>query len=201
MTILAIEKSTSDFTPLNKGIHLAICNSVVDIGLQETPWGIKEKIWLGFEVPAERIQYTKDGEEIDAPQSIWKPYTKNLHKKSNLRNDLEAWRGKKFTKEELAGFDMTNLVGKPCQLIVVHNESDDRTYANIKSIVEIQQGMEIPPQELPSICFGSEDTDQWKDVPEWLQKKFDARIEPEEKEPATVEAESVDDFENAVIPF
>ena len=200
MGSIAREKA-SDFKPLNKGIHLAICDAVVDIGLQETSWGNKEHVWLRFEVPAERIQYVRDGEEIDEPQIIWTRYSKNLHKKSNLRKDLESWRGKAFTKEELVGFDLFNLAGKPCHIVVVHNESDDRTYANVQNITEVHKSQEIPAQELPSIRFSPNDTDQWKDVPEWLQKKFDARIEPEEKEPATVEAESVDDFENAVIPF
>lgn len=199
MSSIAREKS-SDFKPLNKGIHLAICDALVDIGLQETPWGDKEQVSLRFEVPAERIQFTKDGEEIDEPQIIWTRYTKNLHKKSNLRQDLESWRGKPFTKEELAGFDLFKLVGKPCQLVVVHNVTDDRTYANVQSITAVHKSQEIPAQELPSIRFSPDDTDQWKEVPEWLQKRFDARIEPDEEEPTTADAESVDDFEDGDIP-
>jgi hypothetical protein len=34
-----------------------------------------------------------------------------LFEAATLRKDLESWRGKSFTEEELAGFDMDNLIG------------------------------------------------------------------------------------------
>ena len=201
MVIIAKEIS-SDFIPLNKGIHLAICDALIDVGVQKTPWGNKRKICLRFEVPAERIQKIRDGEKIDEPATIWQWYTINLHKKATLRAHLVAWRGKKFTGEELkGGFDLSVLVGEPCQIIVVHNEVDGRTYANISAITEVKQGQEIPPQELPSIVFGPEDTDQWNDVPEWLQEKFDNRVQPEDLKSVSKPEEPKDDFVKDDIPF
>lgn len=91
----------------------------------------------------------------------------------------------------------------------MHNQSGDRTYANVKSVSKLVKGQEAPPQELPSILFGPDDTDQFDDLPKWLQTKFDNRLpEPEPKpepepepEPQATEAESGDDFEDRVIPF
>ena len=98
MGSIAKQKSTADFDPLDEGTHLAICNAVVDIGLQPTPWGTdQEHVWLRLEVSAERVQFTPNGEEVDEPMVIWTRYNKTLTKKANLRKDLDAWRGKDFT--------------------------------------------------------------------------------------------------------
>src|SRR3990167_2490369 len=69
--------------------------------------------------------------------------------KANLRKHLEAWRGKKFTKEELDGFDVEKLLGVNCQLQVIHNLSDNGgTFANVQAIVPLGKGMvKIRPSE------------------------------------------------------
>ena len=148
---------------------------------------------MRFEVPDERITYVKDGEEIEAPQIIWTRYNKTLTKKANLRKDLDAWRGKEFTAEELEGFDLFKLVSKPCLITVVHNHTDDRTYANIAAIAKILKNQEVPVWELDAIRFSPDDTDQYDDVPEWLQEKFDNRLEPPKSKPA-----ANDDFSDDV---
>ena len=74
---------------------------------------------------------------------VTKKYTASLNEKATLRGDLEAWRGKKFTKQELRGFDIEQLVGVNCQLQVVHTTLDDgRTFANVKAVVPISKGMQ-----------------------------------------------------------
>jgi len=194
MSSIARQKSSGDFTPLVEGTHLAICNAVVDIGLQPTPWGTdQEHVWLRFEVSAERVQFTRNGEEVDEPMVIWTRYNKTLSKKANLRKDLDKWRGKDFTTEELDGFELFNLVGKPCLISVVHNHVEDRTYANVSGITKIMKGQDVPDWELDAIRFSPDDTDQYRDVPEWLQEKFDARLEPPKPEPA-----ANDDFSDDV---
>ena len=206
MTILAKLKP-SEFKPLDAGTHLAICDAVVAVGLQETKFGIKDTLFLRFEVPAERIQYIKDGEEIDEPMTIWARYNNNLHEKAKLRQHLEAWRGKDFTpQEEVDGFDLSTLLGKPCVISVKHNQNGNKTYANVDTVAKIMKGQEIPPQELPSICFGPDDTDQWEDLPKFLQDYYDTRVKLEEpKEPdqkvIPMPEKPTDDFEDEVIPF
>jgi hypothetical protein len=196
MGSIAKQKSSTDFKPLDEGTHTAICNAVIDIGLQSTPWGTKEQVWLRFEVPAERVSYIKDGLEVEGPQIIWARYNKTLTKKANLRKDLDAWRGKEFTTEELGGFDLFRLVGKPCLITVVHNHGDDRTYANIAGITKILRNQQVPDWELNAIRFSPEDTDQYEDVPEWLQEKFDSRLELPEPEPAANDHFVDDDLED-----
>ena len=201
MAILAKLKP-SEFKPLDAGTHLAICDAVVAVGLQETKFGIKDTLFLRFEVPAERIQYIKDGEEIDEPMTIWARYNNNLHEKAKLRQHLEAWLGKNFTpQEEVDGFDLSTLLGKPCVISVKHIQDGNNTYANVDTVAKIMKGQEIPPQELPSICFGPDDTDQWEDVPKFLQDYYDARVKLEDpKEPdqkvIPMPEKPTDDFED-----
>jgi hypothetical protein len=59
-----------------------------------------------------------------------------------LRHHLEAWRGKKFSAQELQGFDLEKLLGVNGQVQVVHALSDDgRIWANVQAIVPIGKGM------------------------------------------------------------
>ncbi len=187
MGLLAKEKS-SDFKLLEPGTHLAICNAVIGVGVQETMFGSKEKVYIRWEVPAERVQYEKDGEQVNLPMTIWGNYTNSISKKANLNQLLNGWRGKAFTPEERKGFELFDLVGVPCLLTVVHNESGDNVYANVQSVARVMKGQEIPTQEMPSIVYSNEDTEQWEDVPEWLQDKVKIQVKKElSEEPATEE--------------
>lgn len=67
---------------------------------------------------------------------VVKRFTRSLNEKSSLRNFLEKWRGSKYTPEELQqGVDLENLIGLNATLFIVHNETEERTYANIESIL------------------------------------------------------------------
>jgi hypothetical protein len=72
-----------------------------------------------------------------------------LSEKSRLRPTLEAWRGRKFTKEELDGFDLEKLIAAPCQIQIVHNISDEgRIYGNMQAVVPSAKGMaKLSPQD------------------------------------------------------
>lgn len=196
MGSIAKEK-TGDYKFLDEGTHLAICDAVVDVGLQNTPWDSQqEHVWVRFEVPAERVSFIRDGMEVDEPMTIWTRYNKTISKKATLRKDLVAWRGREFTPDELAGFDLFNIAEKACLITVVHNESGDKTYANISGIAQIMKGQEVPAQELDTVLFSPQDTDAFDDLPEWLQEKFEERVEVEPDEPAANEDLPDDD-----IPF
>lgn len=119
----------SKFAPAPEGLHQAVCVDVHDIGLQKTPWGEKHKVLLVWQIE----QVNEDtGKRFDVRNF----YTLSLSEKANLRRDLECWRGRKFTEDELAGFDLEKLLGANCQLQIVHNLGDEgKTYANVQAIV------------------------------------------------------------------
>ena len=79
-----------------------------------------EKGQINFELPNLTKEF-KPGEG-QKPFSIGKEYTLSLSSKSNLYKDLVSWRGKPFTEEELEGFDLSKLLGKPCQIQIIHKQ-------------------------------------------------------------------------------
>jgi hypothetical protein len=134
MAILA-KDNRKDFLPAPEGLHQAVCVDVVDLGLQETPWGAKEKVEV-------RWQLEVINPETDKPFLAVKRYTLSLNEKATLRHHLEAWRGKKFTTDELSGFDLEKLLGANAQVQIVHNVTDEgRTYSNVQAVVPLGKGM------------------------------------------------------------
>jgi hypothetical protein len=125
-----IIKANSGFVPAPEGLHKAVCVDVVDKGFVETPWGEKPKVRVVWEIEAEM----DDGRRF----TVGKTYTASLHEKSNLHKDLRTWRGRPFTAEELAGFDMEKVIGVPCQLLVTHVEKDGTVYANVAAVTRLQ---------------------------------------------------------------
>ena len=74
---------------------------------------------------------------------LYKRYTLSLHEKAALRHDLESWRGKAFSFEELAGFDVERLIGANALINVQHRKSADgtKTYANVVAVMPLVKGM------------------------------------------------------------
>jgi hypothetical protein len=124
-----------EFTPAPEGLHQAVCCDVVDLGLQQTPWGEKQKVELRWELDS-----LNDG--TGRPHLTTKRYTLSLNEKATLRQHLEAWRGRRFTAEELGGFDLEKLLGVNCQLQIVHELSDQgRIFANVQAVVPLGKNM------------------------------------------------------------
>lgn len=181
-----------DFELTPAGTHLAICYMVADLGYQETSYGVKPKIVIGWELPAEVMT---DGRPFAASQI----YTLSLSEKANLRKDLEAWRGRPFTEAELDGFDVKNVLGKPCTLTIVHNKNGDKTYANIASVAGVMKGMQVPERVNDLLYFNMDEPDRaaLQRLPKWVQTKIAAAHDA--PEPATAGGD--DEPLNDDIPF
>lgn len=164
--------SGQDFDPVPQGTHAAVCYLVADIGQQMTTYGAKHKVIIGFEIPDQIVEYKdKDGNDVKKPMIINNFYTASLSSKAILTGDLEGWRGKAFTSDELQGFNLFNVLGKPCVITVVHNVVGDKTYANIKSIGQIMKGMEVAPATR-QLKYSPDEPAQYDELPEWIQKKI-----------------------------
>jgi len=171
------------------GTHLAVCYRVVDLGTQpDTGFGSKEKLCIFFELPHERITI-KDaaGHDKEVPMGMSRFYSKTLGKRSNLRKDLEAWRGRAFTKEELDGFDLSAILGKACQLQVADNGEGK---SQIVAVVGVPKGTSVPPASNPIMEYSiseGKDSAKYKILPEWVRTMCDACIEwqPESEKTST----------------
>jgi hypothetical protein len=139
MSLTARDSGGGSFTPVAPGMHLARCYRIVDIGTQKTEYQgqIKhqQKVMMQFEVHGEddngNPMVTSKGE----PLSISKNFSLSLAEKATLRKDLQAWRGREFTPEELRGFELKNVLGAWCMLTVAKAIGNNgKEYTNIISI-------------------------------------------------------------------
>lgn len=207
MAIIASDSGGGkDFKKVPPGCHFAICNMVVDLGVQKDTYKGKpknlHKIYLRWEVPDERVTYEKDGKEIEGPCGIGNFYTLSLGEKAKLRAVLENWRGRAFTPEELKGFDITNVAGKCCQIMVQHNESGGKTYANITGVMGISREQKEraanAKSEVGVLVYSLENPAvNWDKLPDWLKERVEDRVVPPTVNKATASEPDFDDD----IPF
>lgn len=163
----------SDWEPVPTGTHLARCVTAVDLGLQATGFGTKEKFYLGWECCGVRVTWEKDGKQHEGPALIGSRYTTSIHPKSILGQHLVSWRGKEFTAEEREGFDLFNVLGAPCMLSVVHVNKDNKVYANVAAIMKVPQGTTIPEAETELVGYSATHptySGTIDKLPEWLKK-------------------------------
>jgi len=140
MTLNAREpQGDGDFQLAPEGTHIARCYRLIDMGTQHSEMYDKwqPKVMVAWELCDEKMD---DGR----PFTVAGFYTNSLHEKATLRQHLESWRGKRFTAEELSGFDLRNVLGKPCLVSIVHNDSGKRTYANVQSVTALPKGTTAP---------------------------------------------------------
>lgn len=166
---LLAKEPESERVLISEGVHLAVCIGVFDLGTQYSRIFDKEahKILIMWEVPDERIVV----DEKSLPLAISKRYTLSLHEKAQLRKDLESWRGKAFPPETLKeGFDLKKILGKTCQIQIIHNESDGKTYANIAGIMALPKGTNPLEPENPLKFFSINQKEIPEDVPDWIKE-------------------------------
>lgn len=133
MPIIARDNSVP-LNPAPEGLYQAVCVDVVDLGQVKTPWGLQNKVQIRW------MLNIKDP-KTERNYMVLRQFKLSLHKEAGLSKILESWRGRKFTKEERAGFDVEKLIGANCQIQVVHNVTDEAVYANVQTIVPINSTM------------------------------------------------------------
>lgn len=179
MAIIATNKGgEGNYTLIPAGNHIARCYSMVELGtLTEVILGQEKqvhKIRLTFELPDElRVFNPEKGEQ---PCVISKEFTLSMNEKSNLRAFLKSWRGKDFTEEEAASFDVTRLLGIPCLLNIIHKPSKkdpSRIYDEIASATPLMKNMVCPPQVNGNFEFSLQDwnPNHFELLPEFLKEK------------------------------
>jgi hypothetical protein len=135
-----IAKAGAAFTPAPAGTHAAVCVDVIDLGMIEVTYQgktqRKHKIVIAWQIDEDR----DDGK----PFLVRRRYTCSLHEKATLRRDLESWRGRAFSDQELQAFDIENLLSVGCLINVIHESRNGSTYANVASVMRLPEGMTAP---------------------------------------------------------
>ena len=177
MSIIVKSVDTNKKELVASGTHIARCYSMTHIGTQNFEYQGESKksnrIRLGFELPHE----IRDFNGEDRPLVISKEFTLSLHEKSNLRKDLESWRGKAFTTKERNNFDITDLLGVECNLSIIHKESNSgKSFAYISNISKLSKGVECPAliNELFEFNFTDKFDKAWLEdkAPEWIKEQI-----------------------------
>lgn len=150
-------KGNGEFENPPEGMHAAVCVNVFDLGDQPGFQGkIAHKVVVMFELDVRKAK----GEFAGKRFLISKFYTASLNEKATLRKDLEAWRGRAFTTDELKGFDLENVKGHGCNLNLIKKAGQDGTEKIvISAIVPRFKGQEEMKAETPADY-----------VPEWIAK-------------------------------
>jgi hypothetical protein len=139
---IVVSADGSSRQPAPQGTHMAYCFGIYDLGTQTGSFNgkpkISKKLWLHFELMTE-----KDAE--GKPVVVGSFFPANLNGDNNsLRKMLEQWRGRQFTPEELKGFDLRNIVGKPCMVTIIHETKDTKTRDKLAGITQLPKGITAP---------------------------------------------------------
>ena len=195
--------------PIEAGAYAAVCDMVVDLGVQPSPGGQfapKRTVVLRFQIPEIRVEITKDGETKSLPAVISRTVGLSLNEKSTLYALLTSWRGKAFTPEELKKFDLGKIAGKPAFINVTHSVKGDRTYANLTSIMPLPKAIPAPVMEGEALVYSTDAPDPaiFLQLPTWMQDKIAARIVDAPKpapKPAAAPAALASDFADDDLAF
>jgi hypothetical protein len=185
MGLLAKKPEGASIDPIPEDTYQGVCYMVVHLGTQHNEMfnTDTEKVLIGWEVPDVRIELEREGKMLDLPRAISQEYTLSLHEKAKLRHMLENWRGKAFTKEELAGFDLKNLLGVNAMIQVLHkiSEKSGNTYAVVSNVSKLYKSMEKKSTENEHQYFSFEDDMEIPgNIPEWIRDKIIASYEYQE---------------------
>lgn len=201
MALVAKESggSANTFFNVPSGMHLARCYRVIDLGTQRSEYlgQIKHlpKVMLQFEVFGE----SDDGVPLITPKgeplSVTKNFTLSLSEKATLRKDLQTWRGREFTADELRGFELKNILGVWAMLSIVKAVGNNgKDYSNIQAILSVPPQIKkagLPQGHNPLVIFSIDEPDMavfetFRDglkekimgSPEWQDKHGKATSKP-----------------------
>jgi len=201
LTVNAGNGGGGDFEQCPAGSFAARCYQIIDLGHQTFEWKGEAKVAPKVRITWELNEMMQDGR----PFSISREYTASIGYKANLRKDLEAWRGRPFSAEELRNFSLENVLGAPCLLGIVHKPSKDnsKVYANVGSIMALPKGMPSPELVNPAVKFdiGTFDQKVFDGLSSYVQKKILMSKELEENGIPQASSQDEPVIEDETVPF
>ncbi len=135
---MKIQANNSKFEACPEFTGRAVCVDVTPLRKQQSQYGERDVFKVVFEVDLQK----EDGGRF----GVWsRNFTPTLNEKASLRKFLRSWLGRDLTSAELKDFDTESLIGKPAQLVVVHENKDGETYANIAACTPDKSGDALKP--------------------------------------------------------
>lgn len=135
---MIVKEPESQFVQAPPGVYGAVCVDEIDMGLVANKFDPEQPPAPTVRLVWQLSEQMEDGK----PFFIKRDYRASLHEKAALRKELESWRGRPFTFDELAGFDLETVVGAPGLINVVQKLSKKgKMFSNISSIMPLPKGM------------------------------------------------------------
>jgi hypothetical protein len=137
-----VEDKGGEFERCPPGMHLARCYRIVDLGTQKKEFKGVAKLLHQITIYWEIHGTDDDGKPLrmsdGRPFGVFQNYTLSWSSKANLRIDLQSWRGRPFTDEELRRFDLKTVLGAWCMLNLIESTiNDGKTYVNVKGVTPV----------------------------------------------------------------
>lgn len=179
------------------GSHNAVLIQCIDLGTQVQMWEGEEKRANKVLLVWELDEKMKDGR----PFVTHREFTTSLHEKAALRTFLEAWRGSKFTPEQLKAFDLSKLIGQGAILSLVL--SKNAKYVNVASASKLMAGMTKIAPVNPTFYFDMDEFNQvvFDGIWPWVQKKIQASPQYDALMNPSKAQEPEPDFDDGTDPF
>ena len=135
------------FAPAPEGPQQLVCADGIYLGWKSEQFG-NEPAKL-VEKYAFVYQTADFNPETGRRYEVAKEFTVSMHAKAGLRKFLSNWRGKAYSDEEAASFDLHKVVGANGIGSVEHKVSaKGRTYGVLTNITPLMKGMDkIAPEE------------------------------------------------------
>jgi len=130
------------------GTHTAICYQIIELGTQQSEWQGQVKRNFRIRFTWELLDELMDNGK---PFAVSKEYNLSSFNKSTFMKDMKSWLG----FEPTVGFDTSTLIGKACNVTVIHEPSKDgqNTYANVSTISPLKKNEVAPKSFNPPLVF------------------------------------------------
>jgi len=136
MIVTGTSTEKKEFKVAPVGSHLARLYRIIDLGTQKSEYMGQVKMLRKV-----KFFWELHGDDLlieGKPLIQTRNYTLSLGDKASLRKDLESWRGRSFSDDELRGFDLRNLLDKWCMVTVQHRTANNgNTYADAVAVTPV----------------------------------------------------------------
>lgn len=202
--------NTERFIP-PEDTYIAKLYSIVDLGTHDTGFKKQDKDGKDTTIPIiqNKVLFTFELQDCNLPDGrpavVSQEFTASLNDRAKIVPVLVALLGGKSEHQDYVSTEgrilsevLTQVIGKPCQLSVVHVKKKDKTYVNIGSVSALPSSMKslVTATVNPTLVITDVDNISTADaakLPDWVKNKQAKRIGVAISIPATKSEQASDD--------